>query len=260
MEHLSVSQLNTFARCPVQWAFRYNDGLKCPPGIAARVGGGVHHGCEGGMEHKLEHGSDLAASEVQDIAVAGFDADLAEGEAAFTKKERGRGIQKVVGEARDRTAAMGHFWGVVVQPDYVPAIIEHRWAIPLKPLGIEFIGITDLVDADGIVVDWKTGSKSLPAKSAATSLQLTAYAMARHRETGRPPGGVRLEGIIEGKETRRQVLTSTRSEEDYAMLLRRIEVVHGAIQAGRFPPTSPDNWHCSPDWCGYYSRCKYVKG
>ncbi len=212
------------------------------------------------MRHKLEHGSDLAANEVQDIAVAGFDADLAEGDAAFTKKERGRGIQKVVGEARDRTAAMGHFWGVVVQPDYTPAIIEHRWAIPLKPLGIEFVGITDLVDEADFVVDWKTGRKPLPAKSAATSLGLTAYAMARHRETGRPPGGVRLEGIIEGKQTRRQTLSSTRSEEDYAMLLRRIEEVYGAMQAGRFPPTSLDNWWCSPDYCGYHSQCKYVKG
>lgn len=41
-KYLSVSQLDTFTRCGEQFRRRFMEGECIPPGIAARIGSGVH--------------------------------------------------------------------------------------------------------------------------------------------------------------------------------------------------------------------------
>jgi len=44
IDHLSVSQVNTFSRCELQWFFRYVEGLKIVPNSALIRGKAVHEG------------------------------------------------------------------------------------------------------------------------------------------------------------------------------------------------------------------------
>jgi hypothetical protein len=53
------------------------------------------------------------------------------------------------------------------------------------------------------------------------------------------------------------VYQTERSDEDYRQLLMRVDAVTAAIEAGVFLPTTPDNWRCSPKFCGYYDTCPY---
>ena len=55
-------------------------------------------------------------------------------------------------------------------------------------------------------------------------------------------------------------LDSTRSEEDFKVLLRRIEVATKALEKGVFVPAQTTDWWCNERWCGYAKTCPYFHG
>lgn len=260
MNHLSVSQLGMYSRCPESWRRRYAEGEIIPPGIAAIRGSGLHGAADFSMRWKAEYGTNTKPDELRDIAVARLDERLEDSDVLLTPDEKSVGRQIIIGQARDSVARMGHFWGCTTQTEYQPLDplrVEERFTIPLPRLGIDFVGIIDLTDDQGRVVDWKTGKRSPSQRDADTSAQLTAYALWHHRRTGNPPAEVRLDAIIGGKETKRVLRQSHRNKLDYERLLERIKVTLQAIKAGVFPPCNPDDWQCSATWCGYWHTCKY---
>lgn len=255
-KHISVSQLTMHARCGEQFRRRYLEGEIVPPGIAAHVGSGVHAGAADAMRHKGEHGVDLAPNEVRDISVAAMDTRFAKEGALFTNDEKSSGAAQTVADARDRTAALAHYWACVAQPEYKePRWIEEQWSIPL-PNGEEMIGYVDLA-VDGLVIDWKTGSRKRTAREAVTSLQLTAYAVAYQRQFGGDLPNTRLDCTIAGKETRRHVLDAPQTAEHVVQLARRINVFYKAVRAGAFVPCLPTEWFCDPRYCGFSATCPY---
>ena len=68
IKHLSISQLGMFQRCGEQWRRRYLDEEVFPPGIAARVGSGVHKAAEINFKSKMQTGEDMPLDAVQDAA------------------------------------------------------------------------------------------------------------------------------------------------------------------------------------------------
>jgi len=257
-EHLSTTQLLMISRCPYQWKRRYLDGDKRPPGIAMLVGSGAHVGFETGMRHKQTHGADLPPNDVRDAAVVGFDERYNADEVTLTPEETSKGLATVVGESRDRVAALAHYWALIIQPDYQPVEIEHRWDIDLPNIGTKLVGVTDVVTEGRAVVDWKTGRRKIARRECNSSLQLTAYAFAYHVEHGEPPAEVRLEQLLEKPlKTERNQIGSTRSRADYNCLLARVSEVVKMIRGGAFPPGLPSEWWCSTKWCGYARTCPY---
>jgi hypothetical protein len=179
----------------------------------------------------------------------------------LTKEEKSVGKAKVVGKARDSVAALGHFYGSAVQPEYrKPSITQHEFAIPLPKLKTNYIGFIDLVNTDLGIIDFKTTRGKGPSqRDANTSIQLTGYALAVHREFGKAPPSVGLDVLIDkGDRTERKVLPSKRTVEDYQPFLSRVQVVVESIRKGSFPPCSPDFWGCDERFCGYWDRCEYA--
>lgn len=257
-DHLSPSQLTMLARCPQQWKRRYADGDIRPPGIAMLVGGGAHVGFEAGMNHKIEHHANLGAADVRDAAVNGFDERIGGEDVLLTTEEESRGKDTVVGESRDRVAALAHFWALVVQPEYQPAATEERWEIALPKIGTKLVGITDMVTADGSVVDWKTGRRRVSEREAHTSIQLTSYGLSFRKKHGANPASLCLDQLVEkAHETERNRRTTTRSDADYRCLLARCGVAMRMIRAGIFPPGLASEWWCSQRFCGYALTCPY---
>jgi len=259
-EYVSVSRLTMYARCPAQYAFRYMEGLVKPPGVAMLVGSGTHTGAEVGMKHKATSGENMRPDDVRDAAVAGFDGRLGDGDVELTADEQSRGRPVVVGEARDRVAALSHFWAAAIQPGYWPMdaeSVERRFRLPIES-DLDLMGVVDLVTREGAVVDWKAGKRAVSQNEADSSLQLTAYALHHQWAAGRPPSEVQLAVIQEARETKHYVRRSSRDRTDYAILLRRIEMMKQAERAGIFPPCNPDNWWCSVRFCGYWRECPHV--
>lgn len=265
MDHVSVSQISMHSRCQEQWRRRYVEGEIKPPGIAALVGGGMHKGAELACRHKADSGENMPADDVRDVAVAGFDARAEDG-VHLGPEERSVGKQAVLGRGRDRAAAFGHYWGLVVQPVYVPLserYIEWQWSIPLPRLGLDLVGVVDLVEASPSgaepvgVVDWKTGTRKKSQRDTDTSIQLAAYSMVAEREFGRG-GTAKFDQLVDSKAgTKWHQLSTDCGRADYERLLQRIVVFIKSVKAGVFVPCDPSEWICSRRWCGYAESCKY---
>jgi len=254
-KHISVSQISMHSKCGEQFRRRYEEGEICPPGFAALTGSGVHAGAAHAMEWKREHGGNVSPDDVRDVAVAGLDERFGADGAMLTSEETDQGVAASLGAARDRTAALAHFWGCVVQPEYnAPQWVEERWEFGL-PNGQTLLGITDLA-TPGLVTDWKTGRRKLSQREADTSLQLTAYAIAYRRRYGVMPN-VRLDCLTSRKQTTRTVLNASRGMTHVEQFAARLRAFTKSVASGSFVPCLPTEWFCSEKWCGYAKTCPY---
>lgn len=258
--HFSVTQLTMYSRCPQQYAYRYLDGEKVPPGIALLHGRGFHGGMEMAMKEKIATGRNVRPTDVRDAAVAEFDGAIEQSGVLLTREEESRGAVVVVAEARDRVAATAHYAGAVAVPELRPIASELVISLPTdEVIGVPLVGVVDLVEENSIT-DFKTTTRSLSQRDADTHLQLTCYALWHFREKGTHPA-VQLD-VYSSKsgETKRTVLTSQRKRDDYERFIRRVTAVKSAIDAGSFPPCNPDSWWCSRKFCGYAAKCPYFVG
>ncbi|NOX54236.1 MAG: PD-(D/E)XK nuclease family protein [Planctomycetes bacterium] len=228
-----------------------------PPGIALLKGTSFHRAAEANMEQKLTTHRDLPAEEIVEIAVANFEQEAA-GDILLTDEEASRGPAVVLGEAKDQLAELAETHAKQQAPEYQPALVEKSVRIELPEAPRDLVGIIDLVDDRGRVIDFKTATRRRSQSDADSSVQLTVYAAAYECLHGVPPTELRLDCVVQTKtQTTRQVLATHRSREDFAALARRINAVTAAIEAGVFPPTNPGNWWCSPTFCGYWHDCPY---
>jgi len=256
--YLSPSQLDMYCRCGEQYRRRYLEGEKLPPGIAAVKGTGFHGGAAVNMRQKIESHCDLPKIQIVDAAVAEFEAQL-HGEIALTPEELSRGTEIVFGEAKDDLVVMAGLHASEQAPDYQPIIVEQRIRIELQNSPRDLLGVIDLADDTGRVIDFKTAAKRKTQADADDSVQLTTYAAAYHAHFGSPPSELRLDTVVRTKtKVYRDVQTTTRSGADMEALANRINVVTEAIEAGVFAPATPGAWWCSSKWCGYFHTCRYV--
>lgn len=256
--HLSATQMELYSKCPEAYRRRYVEGEKIPPGIAMLKGTGMHRGAEVNFRQKLETHRDLPVSQIIDAAVSAFDLELKSG-FALEAEEESIGVDNVIGQARDDVADMAETHARKQAPDYQPVLIEEAVRIEL-PGPRDLLAVIDLADDLRRVVDFKTAKKSKSQSDADGSVQLTVYAAAHQALTGEPPALVRLDTVVQtAKETKRQILDSTRDDADLVALSHRINAITAAVDAGVFPPTTPGAWWCGAKWCGFHSTCRFVK-
>lgn len=249
--HLSPTQLSLMSRCGEAYRRRYIEGERIPPGIAMLSGTGVHKGAEVNFRQKIATHSDLPADDIVDAAVSGFDDAMKSGCQIGADDPS-------PDQARDAVAEMSRLYADEVAPEYQPLFVEQHVRIEL-PGTHDMVGVLDLADDQGRVVDLKTSNKAKSQDEADRSSQLTFYSAAHRQLTGEIAETVRLEVITSGKNPRRVMLESTRGPADYAALANRINAATATVAAGVFLPADPDSWMCSPKWCGYYATCQYVR-
>ncbi len=256
--HRSASQLESYCRCPEAYRRRYLDKDIIPPGIAMLKGTGLHGGAERNFRQKIETREDLPVSEIVEAAVAKFEGELTKG-VTLTDDEESAGPQKTIGSAKDDLVAIAQLHAEKQAPEYQPIMVEKLVRIELASSPCDLLGIIDLADERGIVVDLKTAGRRKSQGDADDSVQLTIYASAYHAVMSRPPAEVRLDSLIKTKtKADRQVLSSHRGEADFIALANRINAVNKGIDAGSFPPATPGAWWCGPRFCGYWQTCAYV--
>lgn len=255
--HLSATQMELYSKCPEAYRRRYIEGEKIPPGVAMAKGTGLHRAAEVNFRQKIDSHRDLPTSDIVDAAVAGFEAELAQG-VAFDAEETSIGPENVIGQAKDDVADLAEVHARTQAPDYQPVLVEESVRIEL-PGPRDLLAVIDLADDRRRVVDFKTARKSKTQGDVDGSVQLTVYAAAHQALTGEAPSLVRLDTIVQtARKTERQVIDSTRDEADLVALSHRINAITAAVDAGVFPPTTPGNWMCSARWCGFYRDCKFV--
>lgn len=241
-DHVSVTQIRMYMRCPAQYYFRYVLGLKIPPPGATVLGRAVHKGLEFYFREKLDRPEGPPIGQVLEVYAAAFEAESPEADWRDDDPAR----------AKDDGVALLRLHHEEVARHLVPAAVERRVEIPLA--GTVLLGFIDLETRDGLIVDHKTVSRTPPEGKAQEDIQLSAYALAYLCAHQTLPAGVRLDFLVRAKQPKIVTRSAARTMRDVERFAKLASGVAAAIRADVFYP-NPDNFMCSPGACGYWEEC-----
>ena len=251
------SMIGMFDRCPKQYEQRYVEGLRIPPASAMIVGSGVHGSAELDLRAKRDIGHLLPDDAIRDAARDSLNTAWDKEGVALDDEEKMLGEKIVKAEAMKMTIALAVLHHDDLAPRLEPLHIERPFTVELKGFPVDLSGTIDLQESNGTVRDLKTRKASPPAGLADASLDMSCYGLAAKALDGESPKMLAMDFLVKTKTPKLVTQETTRSEAAYRAFLMRVEVVSRAIESGIFPPCSPDNWCCSPRWCGYWTRCPY---
>jgi hypothetical protein len=253
--YLSVSQVNMFMRCGLQYKFRYVDDVISPPGVSLVEGTSMHKALEVGLREKMD------TSKIPPV-------DVMRDAWRDTWKKRHTDIQDWGddGKVKASAAAEKHGMSFVTMyhrdnlPKTYPLGVEQRFWTSVGAHNIPTLGYIDLVDQEKIdlvdgktVVDHKIVRATKSQADADSDLQLTLYSEVsdtRH---------VRFDCFVKTKSPKIKTVKSTRKRADYKWMSTVFDRVAEAINAGIFLPCDPTSWACTPKFCGYYRMCRGKK-
>jgi len=261
IEHLSPSSFNMMIRCGMQWFFRYVEGLKRPPGVALVIGTGVDKGVNLNMEQKMETGNLAELAEVKQKTFETVVNTFEMSEIALDDDEKKKGMQKVKDEAADMAVSLSAVHYQKAAPKIFPVAVQERWELEVDGYPFEtLMGIIDISETN-VVRDTKTTKRSPSGGEADKSDQLNFYAYYKKVAEDKNVETV-LDFLVKLKTNPKFVPVYTsrpHTDEDFNRLWEKIDAVSLAIEKEVFLPTLPDNWWCSPKWCGYYDVCKFAR-
>lgn len=253
---LHVSALNMLFRCGEQFRRRYIENEVIPPGIALIIGRATDHTVTMNLRNKKDKKELLPLEQISDTA---RDAVVNEfhGKIKLTDEEAEKGIRKVKGETIDTTIQLSILHATETAPIIRPTHVQWPWVIDLDGFPFSIAGTMDIREGYRSIRDTKTSKKTPPKDVAEKSLQLTMYAMALWVLKKKTPQRVWLDYLIRKKNIEARSFFDVKTETDFRMLIRRIEIAAEAIEKESFVPVNPDHWVCDPRYCGYYDTCKY---
>ena len=240
LSYVSASQIGMYQRCPRQWAYRYVLGLKVPPDGGLIVGSGVHHAAELGMLAKRDQGVEPTAEAAKDNARDYITSEVATGEVRMEETTEG--------ELVDKAARLAELWADYAAPGVEPVGVEERFDEVVA--GVPVMGRMDVTTEDALI-DWKTSKRSPTIADLWKRPQVELYAAVK------PQLAVTFVFIVDSPRVSK-VVPVTLDAEEAATARRMAEATVADVSEGMALgvwPRNRDGWHCSPRWCGYYSRC-----
>lgn len=240
-EHISVTQMAMFLRCPRQYRFRYLEGFKVPPRASMVRGSSFHKANETNLVQKIETKRDLPIDEVKEVFSSEFDARVQEVELQPDEN---------AGEIKDAGLQLVEAYHTQLSPKVQPVAVERAFEIEIQ--GQPMTGVIDL-ETENCIHETKTTSKSASVANIDHQLQLCAYAHATDKET------FQLDYAVDAntkKPARIESFPLLRRDLPITRFASYVEEFLDALQKGSFPPCAPGNWSCSDRWCGYWNICK----
>ncbi len=244
-QHLSVSQINMYMRCPASYYYRYIEELIIPPSAALTRGKSVHSGIEFNYDQKMETFIDLPLKEVLEYTAAVFDESAEETD--FGKHKRGK--------VKDETIGLSSVYHNEIAPAVQPQAVEAQVEVAFEDTDYTLLGYIDLVDQHKRIRDTKTAARSPNEKVLTDNLQLAAYSLMYRTQFEEEEAGVGLDYVVATKEPKVVQFSAVITEKDRQRFLKTMDMVAKAIKAQLFYPNSQNNWLCSPEHCGYWERC-----
>ena len=254
-QHLSVSAIGCYIRCPRTYEHRYL--LKTPPthrAGALAFGSAIHTALalfySRIMAEQPEPPADELAASFSDTwthQLAGDIPVLLDGKVTpDSLKDKGVEMVKVFHEQAPRP-----FKVLGVEEAFSIEIVDPQTGTPFAE---RLVGVFDAVvqDGDGShrILEHKTAARRWGRTRLAHDLQVTAYTLAAPM-VGLPGASVTLQVLLKTKQPALEVYHPTRTDRDHRDLLHLISGVLCAIKVGAFYPSR--EWWCSG--CPYAGPC-----
>jgi len=241
--HLSVTQLKMYLRCPLQYKFRYIDGLKIPPPSAITLGKSIHTTLEENYRQKIKTRKDLPLEQIRDLFSDAWEAQVKD--TLFEEDEK-------PGKVKDEGIRLITSYHKIIAPKIQPVYVEREFSLNLEEENYTLKGYIDLIDDKNFIIDHKTAKRSMTEEMVRSDPQLTAYALAYRKLDGKEEAGLRFDIMVRTKKPKIQQIQTYRNKEDIKRLIKTFKYVNKAIQSGIFYPNP--NFMCSN--CGYRELCK----
>lgn len=241
--HLSITQIKMYLRCPLQYKFRYVDGLKIPPVSAITLGRSIHSALEINYSQKIKTKQDLPIHQVTDLFSDLWESDVKE--TIFEEDEK-------PGQVKDEGVGLITTYHNQISPTIQPKVVEKDFELSFQNVDYTLKGKLDLVDNQDIIIDHKTTKRSMPEENINTDLQLTCYSLAYRHALGLKEKALRFDVMVRTKKPKVQQLTTQRTQADLDRFLKILAYVSKAIKTGIFYPN--ENYFCGI--CGYKELCK----
>uniref|UniRef100_A0A6M3KWU8 Putative PD-(D/E)XK nuclease superfamily protein n=1 Tax=viral metagenome TaxID=1070528 RepID=A0A6M3KWU8_9ZZZZ len=249
VDHLSVSQIGMFLRCPVQYEFRYLKGIKIPPAGAMIQGTAYHETLASDLIKRTRDDIVLSDDDVADIYSTSFDHQVHDRKSIEDEDtlefEEIDWRDEEPGKVKDEGITLAKLYHNTMLDKLNPESIEDRRETGIA--GIPFVFIADVVEKER-VIDHKVKKRRFGEDELKRDLQATAYSMIYNRP-------LEFHQALKLKQPTIDIAYTLRTEGDYQFFTNLVSKVKQAIDSGIFYP-NPTGWACSEQWCGYYNICK----
>ncbi|MBQ4133043.1 MAG: PD-(D/E)XK nuclease family protein [Desulfovibrionaceae bacterium] len=253
IDHISPSMLGLFCRCQEAFYRRYINDEKMPPGISACIGTAMHKGAEVNHLQKIESGSDLPLSDIQDAARDGYENAIADG--VFIPAGEESGAAKNLAAGADTAVALAAAYAKSIAPHIPPVAVEEKLQAEVPGLPVPLLGIIDVLCSDNSCPDLKSSVRKWPAGKVESSLQPQIYhhLLAENRGIN---ASMSFE-VITHKGEHQSIPVKVQAE-DILPVITRAQGLLQAVKSGVFLPAEPGHWMCGPKWCGYFWSCPHI--
>ena len=269
---ISPSSLNKWELCPESWNQRYNHKRYEDLGLAAWVGISVHKAAESNYMHKAISHLDLPVEELVETASHHFMTETGSGRIHLSAAEEREGKEAVLLRARAEVEAATKLFAEQIAPGVqpitigdIPAVELELWTrleYPEHDLTVNLQLRIDCVSSeDGLIRihDLKVKSKQADQVTWDRDLQFTLNWMALAEKMKTDPEEIVVDQIVSYKKGPKHIpVVTVRDARDIDAARNHVLAHVLGIEAGNYSPAPPGSWKCSPDWCGYWSRCPYV--
>ncbi|RLC36948.1 hypothetical protein DRH27_04460 [Candidatus Falkowbacteria bacterium] len=142
-----------------------------------------------------------------------------------------------------------------------PVEVEIKKEVALSNWEFDLGMTMDSRDDDEMITDCKTAKMRWSQARVDEAYQPPVYALGYKAHCNVYPKGFRYHCLTytpKGKISAYELQTEI-SEQRIISMLNRFQAMHKAIKTGVFTPAHGSSWKCSPNWCDYYSQCKFVR-
>jgi len=176
IESIHQSHIGMFYRCPRQFKYRYMDGIIIPPGIAARIGSGLHKGAEVNHKAKVVTYKDEPLSVCQDAGRDEYVRLVKDYGVFFPPDEKGTAKKQLI-EGVDTTTGLIKVYHKKLAPTIQPRLVEERISFEDPDIPIPLEGTIDLLaePGSGWLADIKSAAKKWSESKAKGDIQITLY-------------------------------------------------------------------------------------
>ena len=241
-QHVSVSQINTYTRCPAEYYFRYIEGVTAPLKPAMYKGSITHSGIEFNYRQKIDSRQDLPIEQVKEYTSAQFDERAEEVEWDEDK-----------GKAKDETLSLLELYHKEIAPSIQPVAVEERAEIAFVGKDYTLLGYIDVVDENGFIRDTKTTGRTPSEDVIDNNLQLAAYSLMYRTLKDKPETGVALDYLVSLKKPKVVQFQTTVEDNLRNRFLKIMDAVVTNIENGNFYPNHQSVF-CGKK-CPYYQQC-----
>lgn len=251
LSNVSFSALNLWLLCGEACRRTYWE-TPIPPGVTAWRGRSGHESIEVNNTQKVTSAIDLKLDYLQDYCRDKYVHGIKD-EGVYMPREDIPFKNKILNQGLNQALNAVATYKEKIAPKLQPAKVEQYIRTDVG-LEMPLSGRIDTQDINDVIIDFKIGKRK-PKNFEHKDMQPTFYLLLKYLTTKEIPkfkyNIIPANGDI-------QELPTTRTFNDFHILMDFIKLFIKDIKAGIFRPAQPGHWKCSERWCGYHPTCKYV--